>query len=55
VPLRFVRRSGERVESTLVLEEDPRVEIVSIESTGGTLTDEQKRFRDSWLNSQLKR
>jgi predicted metalloprotease with PDZ domain len=55
VPLRFVRRSGERVESTLVLEEDPRVEIVSVESTGGTLTDDQRRFRDAWLTSQQRR
>ena len=55
VPLRFVRRSGEKVEATLTLEEDPRMEIVSVESTGGTLTDDQKRFRASWLDSQQKR
>ena len=55
VPLRFVRRSGEIVNTTLVLDEDPRVEIVPIEKTGGMLTDDQKRFRESWLSSQQKR
>jgi predicted metalloprotease with PDZ domain len=52
VPLRFVRRSGETVNGTITLEEDPRVEVVAIEKTGGTLSEDQKRFRDSWLNSQ---
>jgi predicted metalloprotease with PDZ domain len=51
VPLRFVRRSGETVNTTIALEEDPRVEVVLIEKSGGTLTDDQRRFRDSWLGS----
>jgi predicted metalloprotease with PDZ domain len=51
-PLRYVRRSGEVVNSSITLEEDPRIEIVTLESTGGTLTDDQRRFRESWLNSQ---
>ena len=55
VPLRFVRRSGETVNGTLVLDEDPRIEILPIEKTGGTLTDDQRRFRESWLSSQQKR
>ena len=55
VPLRFVRRSGETVNATLVLDEDPRIEIVPIEKTGGTLTDDQRRFRESWLSSLQKR
>ena len=54
VPLRFVRRSGEIVNTTLVLDEDPRIEIVPAEKTGGILTDDQKRFRESWLSSQQK-
>jgi len=49
VPLRFVRRGGERVETTVTLEEDPRVEIVPVEQAGGTLSPEQRRFRDAWL------
>jgi predicted metalloprotease with PDZ domain len=52
VPLRFVRRSGEVVNGSITLIEDPRVEIVTVESTGGTLSDDQKRFRESWLRSQ---
>jgi predicted metalloprotease with PDZ domain len=54
VPLRFTRRSGEVVNATLTLEEDPRVEVVPIEKSGGTLTDDQRRFRESWLNSLQK-
>jgi predicted metalloprotease with PDZ domain len=55
IPIRFVRRSGETVDTTITLEEDPRIEIVPIEGTGGTLTAEQKTFRDSWLGSAGKR
>jgi hypothetical protein len=55
VPLRFVRRSGETVNGTLVLDEDPRIEIVPLEKIGGILNDDQKRFRESWLSSQQKR
>ena len=51
VSLRFVRRSGESVDTTVILEEDPRVEVVLIEKSGGTLTDDQRRFRDAWLGS----
>ena len=52
VPLRFIRRSGEVVNGTITLVEDPLIEIVPVEKTGGTLTDDQKRFRESWLSSQ---
>lgn len=52
VPLRFVRRSGETVNTTIALDEDPRMEVVPVEKTGGTLTDDQKRFRESWLRSR---
>jgi predicted metalloprotease with PDZ domain len=51
VPLRYVRRSGEIVNATLVFDDDPRIEIVPVENTGGLLTDDQKRFRESWLSS----
>lgn len=51
IPIRYVRRSGEVVNTTVTLEEDPRIEIVPIEKTGGTLTDDQRRFRESWLTS----
>lgn len=55
VPLRFTRRSGETVNATLVLDEDPRVEVVPIEKIGGMLTDDQQRFRSSWLSSRQPR
>jgi predicted metalloprotease with PDZ domain len=54
LPLRFVRRSGETVNATLIVDEDPRVEVVPIEKTGGMLSDDQRRFRESWLNSLQK-
>ena len=52
LPIRFVRRSGETVNGSIVLDEDPNVEIVPIEQTGGVLTEVQKRFRDDWLGSK---
>jgi predicted metalloprotease with PDZ domain len=52
VALRFVRRSGETVNTTLTLEEDPRLEIVTAESTGAALTAEQRQFRERWLGSR---
>ena len=55
VPLRFVRRSGETVSAMLTMDEDPRMEVVPAERAGGTLTDEQRRFRESWLGSRQKR
>jgi len=55
VALRFVRRSGQVVNTTIALEEDPSVEVVLIEKSGGSLTDDQRRFRDSWLGSLQKR
>jgi len=55
VPLRFVRRSGETVNATLTLDEDPRMEVVLAEKSGATLTDDQRRFRESWLGSLQKR
>jgi predicted metalloprotease with PDZ domain len=55
LPLTFVRRSGETVNATLALDEDPRVEVVPVEKIGGMLNDDQKRFRESWLSSLQKR
>ena len=55
MPVRFVRRSGETVNATLTLDEDPRVEVVPIEKAGGTLTPAQQKFRDEWLDSAAKR
>jgi predicted metalloprotease with PDZ domain len=52
VALRFVRRSGEVVNSTVRFDENLRIEIVPIEQSGGVLTPAQKRFRGDWLRSK---
>jgi predicted metalloprotease with PDZ domain len=50
VVVRFVDRAGVSKTGRVTLGEDPRLDLIPIESTGGTLTPEQKRFRESWLN-----
>jgi predicted metalloprotease with PDZ domain len=45
------RTRGER-RATVTLAEDPRLEIVPVESSGGTLTAAQKAFRDRWLHGE---
>jgi predicted metalloprotease with PDZ domain len=52
LPVRFVRRSGETVNAKIVLVEDPTLEIVPVERTGGALTEAQKRFRQEWMGSK---
>jgi predicted metalloprotease with PDZ domain len=53
VPLRYVRRSGETVNTTVTLEEDPRIEIVTAEQAGSPLTARQKQFRERWLGTRV--
>jgi hypothetical protein len=50
----YKRRNGATGQATIVLKEDPSIEIVPIESTGTALTAEQKAFRDAWLGSKVK-
>jgi predicted metalloprotease with PDZ domain len=45
-------RHGVSEKTTITLAEDPTVEVVTLESTGGTLSPEQKAMRDSWLASK---
>ncbi len=52
VRIRFVRRGGETLNGILVLEADPRFELVPVEQAGGTLTAAQKQFREQWLGSR---
>lgn len=52
VALRFVRRSGETIDTKVTLEADPRIEIVPAEEAGGTVTAEQKTFRESWFGGR---
>jgi PDZ domain-containing secreted protein len=47
----FTRRSGPATAS-VTLKEDPAFDAVPAEMTGGTVTAEQKVFRDHWLGSQ---
>jgi predicted metalloprotease with PDZ domain len=54
VSMRIVRRSGESVETTVTLATDPRIDIVPVEQTGGTLTPDQRQFREQWMNSRVK-
>ena len=43
---------GRPVRSTFTLAQDPHIELVTVESTGATLTPEQRLFREAWLGSQ---
>lgn len=52
VALLFVNRTGHATTTSVVLAEDPHVEIVATEAAGGTLTPAQKTFRDRWLGQQ---
>lgn len=52
IPIHFVRRSGETVNTTLTLEENRRMEIVPVEQAGATLSAAQKKFRDEWLGNR---
>jgi predicted metalloprotease with PDZ domain len=49
IPVEFERR-GQQTTGTLRLIDDPRVEIVTTESTGTAVTAAQKSFRDAWLH-----
>jgi len=44
-------RRGERITTVIKLGDDPGLEIVPAEEAGQTLTDAQRKFRDSWLAS----
>jgi len=48
VPVRFLRR-GVETSTGVTLEEDPNLEVVSVESEGGTVSDAQRAFRKAWI------
>ena len=54
VAVEFRRPSGEIVTSTITLAEDPAWQAATIESTGATLTPEQKSFREAWVGSKAR-
>ena len=49
ITVEYVDRAGTTLSTTVTLEEDPRLELVPIESTGRTLTSAQRAFRNAWL------
>ena len=53
VTVEFMRR-GILTTATIVLEEDPRLELLPIETIGGRLTDGQRAFRAGWLGSKAR-
>jgi predicted metalloprotease with PDZ domain len=56
IPVQFQRRGATTPASvTLMLGEDREVELVTVESTGGKLTAEQRAFRAAWLGSRVTR
>jgi predicted metalloprotease with PDZ domain len=54
ITLTVRRVDGRTEELTLSFAEDPALEAVPIESAKGTLTPQQKAFRDAWLGSRQK-
>ncbi|MCX2432262.1 M61 family metallopeptidase [Pedobacter sp. GR22-10] len=53
IPVSYLYR-GEEKTTRLIFTENPTLEIITIEKTGGTLTPALQKFRDNWLNSQVK-
>ena len=45
-------RHGTAVKTTIAVAADPTVEVVTLESTGATLSADQKMMRDAWLRSR---
>jgi predicted metalloprotease with PDZ domain len=52
--LEVKRPTGKTASLTLTLGENPALEAVPIETTGGTLTAEQKAFREGWLGAKAR-
>jgi predicted metalloprotease with PDZ domain len=45
----FIDRGGSPKTASMILGDDPRRDVVPVESAGGVLTPAQKSFRDAWL------
>jgi predicted metalloprotease with PDZ domain len=50
VTVAYADRSGTTKTTTMTLGQDPNVEVVPLESAGGTLTEAQRAFRAAWLS-----
>src|SRR6185369_10997963 len=53
ISVAYVDRGGVPRTATVTLIENPHLEVVPVESAGGSLTPAQRAFRDRWLNSQI--
>ncbi|MBX0335234.1 PDZ domain-containing protein [Pontibacter sp. HSC-14F20] len=53
VPVTY-QRYGTTRQTTLVMEEDPTLEVVTFEETGKELTPAMQQFRQAWLDTQTK-
>ena len=52
VTIAYIDRTGASRTSSVVLAENPHVDVTAVESTGGSLSSAQRAFRDRWLKSQ---
>jgi predicted metalloprotease with PDZ domain len=52
VTIAYVDRTGASRTSSVVLAENPHVDVTAVESAGGSLSSAQRAFRDRWLRSQ---
>jgi hypothetical protein len=52
VSITFVGRSGKPTTARMTLAANPHVDVVPIESAGGTLTDAQRTFRQRWIGAK---
>jgi predicted metalloprotease with PDZ domain len=53
VAIEFKRPTGATATATITLRENPAVEAVPVESASGTLSADQKAFREAWLGARL--
>ena len=51
----FKRRDGATGKAAIAVKEDPALELVPVEASGGTLTPAQQAFREAWLGSKAGR
>jgi predicted metalloprotease with PDZ domain len=54
VAIEFKRPTGATATATITLRENPAVEAVPVESASGTLSADQKAFREAWLGARLR-
>jgi predicted metalloprotease with PDZ domain len=54
VAIEFTRRTGATGTAAITLRENPALEAVPLESGGGTLSADQKAFRQAWLGARLR-